>query len=173
MKPFSYFGEMLGGRPKLFCEPRCCQSISSAGPSSSSTSTGTTSGPGSPVSAAGSQAVGTGSIGVAGTGAKYLEEGAADNEHANQSTNITASKGSTVTIGDPNAGQEISSLASQFAQTVQGVAGSGGSPIILGGTSTGATGTSTGISLQTILFWGGIAAVILFLANWLFKRGKS
>lgn len=116
-------------RPGLFIEPRCHQSISSSGPSQSHTTTGTTSGQASPVAAEGSQAVGSGSIGVAGQGAKYIESGGTDQSNADLSTRISAGTGSTVTIGDPNANQTISQLAQSLATASQG--GSSSSPLIV------------------------------------------
>jgi hypothetical protein len=149
-------------RNRIFELLVCRQSISSQGPSQSHTTTGTTSGTSSPVSAEGSQAVGSGSIGVAGTNARYLESGATDNANADLSSHINAGTGSQVIIGDPNAGQAITALANTVAQTTAGNSGGGGSTILSLPTGTAAAGSINW--MQIGLIGAAIAAVFLFLS---------
>lgn len=146
-------------RTRMFDLLICRQSISSQGPSQSHTTTGTTSGQASPVASEGSQSTGSGSIGVAGTGARYLESGSVDNANADQSTKISSGNGSTVYIGDPNAGQTISQLAQTVASVSQPAGGGGGSaPLILPLTQAAAAIPWTMIGIV-----GGIVLLIVFL----------
>lgn len=142
--------------------PLLCISFGGGGGSSQSnpeTTTNTTSGASSPVANKDSQAIGSGSIGVSGAGAKYVEQGGTDASGANVGGvggSINATSGSTVNIGDPNAGSVITDLASKFADTVQSVSASQASGA--------AAGQSTPLSwsIQKIgLVIAGITAVIL------------
>jgi len=162
-------------RSKIFVEPRFYLNFGSGGSSSSTrTETGTTSGQNSPVASEGSQSLGSGSIGVAGAGAKYLEQGAADLSGAQlggvQGSQVQASEGSTINIGDPQAVQTIAALAQNFSDQVATLAGSGGagSTVV---TTPGTPTTSLGLSSSAINWILGIAAV-LGLA-WLFLRKKK
>lgn len=148
-------------RPGLFIEPRCCQSISSSGPSQSHTTTGTTSGLSSPVAAEGSQSVGSGSIGVAGTAARYLETGATDQSNADLSTRINTGGGSTITIGDPNASQTISDLAQSLASASQASGSSSSSPVLV-------PAAASSIPWTPLAVLGGLVLLILVLV-----KGKS
>ena len=145
-------------RSRMFELLVCRQSISSQAASQSHTTTGTTSGTASPVSAEGSQAVGSGSIGVAGTGARYLESGATDNANADLSSHITAGTGSSVIIGDPNADQTISQLAATVAQATGGGSGGSSSPLIVPLTQAAAA-----IPWTTIGIVGGIILLVVFI----------
>lgn len=152
-------------RRRLFQEPRCRQSISSQGPSSSHTTTGTTSGASSPVAAENSQAIGSGSIGVGASG-KYLESGASDNTDANQSTNISASanNGGTITIEpnstDPIADKILSALADGSASIPVSVAGGS----LGGGTTVVSPGASDSGSFLDNINWTVLGLVAAGLA---------
>jgi hypothetical protein len=153
-----FFYNPAWARP-LFIELRCCQSISQSGPTQSHTTTGTTSGQASPVAAEGSQSTGSGSIGVAGQNARYIESGGTDNANADQSTRINSGSGSTIYLGDPNAGQVISQLAQTVASTAPAGGGGGSStPLVLPLTQAAAA-----VPWTTIGILGGVVLLIVFI----------
>jgi len=151
----------------------CLWSNSGGNKSSSNTETDTTSGQNSPAASGGSQAIGSGSIGVAGTGAKYLEQGAVDASGAQlggvQGSSLSASGGGTINIGDPGAVQTIAALAQNFADTVQSVgSGGGGSTVV---TTPGASAPAGTFSVTNL----GIAALVALAIGaflWLIRGGK-
>ncbi|MGH8022218.1 MAG: hypothetical protein ACRED1_01450 [Limisphaerales bacterium] len=173
MKPLSYRGEVLGGQGRLFSEPRCYIAAShSASSQSTQQKTYTTSGASSPITGAGA-AAGSGSIAV-GAGGKYLESGAVDQSGSNfggVGGNITAAKGSTVNIGDQNAAEQLSNLAQQFAQTVQGVAGSinsgsgGGGTVVVPTSSDSFSQALASIPWTTLALIAAAIAAIFVLGN--------
>jgi len=140
------------------------------------TETSTTSGASSPSATGGSQAIGPGSIGVAGSGAKYLESGATDQAGANvggvQGSDLSASGGATITIGDPNAGNALAQIAEQLASNAGGGgsgSGGGGSVIVPGG-----GGTSILPALTQNINWSLIAIVAAaVLGLWIFFGRKK
>jgi hypothetical protein len=145
-----------------------CRMSNENAPSQSSTDTSTTSGASSPSALGSSQAIGSGSIGVAGTDAKYLESGATDNSGQTTSTSnaINTGSGSSVTIGDPNADALISSLANQFSNAVQSTAASAAS-----GVQAAVAGAQSGtISIKTIGIFIAIVAALIGLFTLLKKK---
>lgn len=140
--------------------------------SSTSNETATSSGQNSPNATGGSQALGSGSIGVAGNGAKYLEQGATDASGSQfggvSGSSLSASGGGTINIGDPQATQTVAALAQNFADTVQSLgSGGGGSTVV-----TSAPGSGGGFFSS----FSGIAVMIglgLFFLLALFRGGKK
>lgn len=101
------------------------------------TETSTTSGSGSPSATGDSQAVGTGSIGV-GSGGKYLEAGATDLAGAGQITgsNFSASSGSTINVGSPQAVDALSQAVQALANSPAANGGGGSTTVLPGGGGT-------------------------------------
>lgn len=131
--------------------------------STSNNETSTTSGQNAPSATGGSQAIGSGSIGVAGTGAKYLETGASDTS----GNTINASSGGTIQIGDPQATNTIAALAQNFADTVQTLGtGGGGSTVVTGTPGSTALGAFSWTSL-------GVVALVLAGLALLFRRRNT
>lgn len=119
------------------------------------TETSTTSGSGSPSATGGSQSVGTGSIGV-GSG-KYLEAGATDLAGAGtiSGSNFSASSGSTINIGSPQAVDALSQAVQALATSP--AASSGGGSISV---SPGGGGTSFLQPLTQNINWTLIAIIV-------------
>jgi hypothetical protein len=143
--------------------------------SSSSTETLTSSGQNSPNASEGSQALGSGSIGVSGTGAKYLEQGAVDQAGAQiggvQGSSISASSGGTIQIGDPQATQTIAALAQNFADTVSTLgSGGGGSTVVTGQPASGSGSFLQNLDPTTIILLAVAALGAMLL---LFRGGKK
>jgi len=123
--------EILFYAPSLvWCFLPCLNFGSGGTKSTTNQETNTSSGASSPNASGGSQAVGPGSIGVAGTGAKYLEQGATDYAGAQvggvSGSSLNASGGATITIGDPNAVNALGQIADQLANAVTTPASTGG-----------------------------------------------
>jgi hypothetical protein len=142
--------------------PFLCVSVGGGGsPSSSTTQTNTTSGASSPVANESSQAIGSGSIGVAGQDAAYIEQGATQTKAGGNIAgqvggNIEAGSGSNITIGDPNATATLADLATQFANSVQNVSAGAEQAVAQ------AAGAQQPWSLQQIgLVIAGLTAVLL------------
>ena len=137
----------------------CILGNSGGSSATTETTTQTTSGASSPVASKDSQAVGSGSIAVAGAGAKYLEAGATDQSGAQVGGvggNLNASGGAVVNIGDPNADKTISDLADALAGLNQGTTGA----VLPAGSSGTYVETPAGpISTQTLLLIAG--AIVL------------
>jgi len=135
------------------------------------TTTQTTSGANSPNASEGSQAIGSGSIGL-GSNAKYQEQGSIDLSGAQKAGvggsvgSIDAGNGATITIGDPGATKTISDLATQFASTVQGIS-AGVAP------ATPASSDSEPLSYKTIGLIVAAIAVIIGLFGWLFGKKRA
>lgn len=148
-----------------------------SGPSSSSssttTSTNTSSGQSAPNASGGSQSLGSGDIGVAGTGAKYLEQGATDLSGAGtiSHANLTAGSGATIQIGDPQAVDALSQVAQQLAAQSASQAptySAGG-----GGGAVGATGGFIAPLTQNIN-WSLLAIIVgAALVVWKLLGGKK
>jgi len=153
----------------------CLWSNSGGNKSSSNTETNTTSGQNSPAASDGSQAIGSGSIGVAGEGAKYLEQGAVDQSGSQiggvQGSSINASSGGTIQIGDPQATQTIAALAQNFADTVSSLGSGGGGSTVVTGSGSGSAPAGT-FSVTNL----GIVALIALAIGaflWLIRGGKK
>ena len=143
--------------------------------SSSTTETLTSSGQNSPNASEGSQALGSGSIGVAGTGAKYLEQGAVDQAGAQiggvQGSSINASSGGTIQIGDPQATQTIAALAQNFADTVSTLGSGGGGSTVVTGAAGAQPGASSIFTPQNLSLFAVIGLALVALLA-IFRGGK-
>ncbi|MGB7767432.1 MAG: hypothetical protein WBN22_01065 [Verrucomicrobiia bacterium] len=122
------------------------------------TETATSSAASSPNATGGSQAIGSGSIGVAGTGASYIESG------AQQVSGISGGNGSTITIGDPNASDALAQIAEQLA----GGGSSGGSGSIIVPAGGGASSLFSNVNWTVVAIVGAIV-----LGLWLILGRKE
>jgi hypothetical protein len=148
--------------------------------STTETQTQTTAGAGSPIVQGGgganesTQSVGTSSIGVSGTGAKYLEQGATDLSGSQigglslTGSTLDLSGGATLNIGDSDTdkllNQIVGDLGAAAAPTVLPVSGGGG-----GGFIESVTPALTNVN-WTLIALVGIAGLVLYL---IFGRKKK
>ncbi|MGD0744139.1 MAG: hypothetical protein ABSA45_03195 [Verrucomicrobiota bacterium] len=154
----------------------------SASSASSSPTTQTSSGASAPnVSGRSAQGVGAGSIGVSGTGAKYQEQGSLDLSGSKGSAvggtvgTISAGPGASVILGDPNALNQVSALAQQFADAVSGVASQTPAAVqtaLAGQPNAPAASNLLGLNISTNMVYLAIAILGSILA-WLFISKKK